>query len=203
MEKQRIVRMLVQQVMIDVQGTTDRVDVTIDWTGGFTSQHELSRPVLRYSQLADYDRMISRIEELRKGGLSYAAIAEHLNREGFRPTKQAQRFQSDLVSGVMRRHYKVSSGPRSRVPAGLLKENEWLVIGLAQELEMPKNTLIAWIRQGWVRVVRQLPGYRGRIICWADADDLDRLRQLQQTKRGWWDPPLPPDLITPGKPSKD
>lgn len=203
MEKQRIVRLLVQQVVIDIQGTTNRVDVTIHWTGGFTSQHELSRPVMRYTQLADYDRMIARIEELRKEGLSFATIAEILNREGFRPAKQAQRFQSDLVSAVMRKHYKASSGSRSKAPTGLLKENEWLVIGLAQELEMSRNTLLAWMRQGWVHVVRQLPGYRGRMICWADADDLDRLRQLNRTKRGWWDPPLPPELITPKKPSTD
>jgi len=48
-----------------------------------------------------------------------------------------------------------------------------------------------------VRVVRKLPGYRGRMICWADTHDLGRLRRLRQTKHGWWDPPLPAELTEP------
>jgi hypothetical protein len=43
----------------------------------------------------------------------------------------------------------------------------------------------------------ELPGYRGRMICWDDADELDRLGRLRQTKHGWWDPPLPAELTTP------
>jgi hypothetical protein len=62
---------------------------------------------------------------------------------------------------------------------------------------MAKNTLFTWIKRGWVRVLRQMAGYRGRVVCWADTDELDRLRRLRQTKHGWWDPPLSRELITP------
>ena len=79
----------------------------------------------------------------------------------------------------------------------MLNDNEWFVTDLATRLNMPKNTFVAWMQRGWVRVVRQLPGYRGRVICWADADELDRLRRLRQTKHGWWEPPLPAELTTP------
>jgi hypothetical protein len=78
-----------------------------------------------------------------------------------------------------------------------LKANEWFVGELAATLNVPKNTLFAWIRRGWVRVVGQLPGYRGRTICWSDSEDLERLRKLRETRHGWWDPPLPPELTTP------
>jgi hypothetical protein len=54
---------------------------------------------------------------------------------------------------------------------------------------MPKNTLLAWMRRGWVRF-RRLPGYRGRCLCWADAAELVRLRELRDTAHGWWDPSL-------------
>jgi hypothetical protein len=47
-----------------------------------------------------------------------------------------------------------------------------------------------------------LPGYRGRLICWADAEELVRLRRLQQTRHGWWAPPLPTELTTPKTPKK-
>jgi hypothetical protein len=202
-DRQRIIRLLVECVVVNIQGTTDHVDVTLHWVGGFTSQHELIRPVLRYDQLADYGRLIARIKELRGEGLSFAKISDNLNREGSRPAKQAKRFHSDLVSGLLRRHERKAPGSRAEAPAGLLKENEWLVVRLAKELDMPKNTLCAWIKRGWVHVVRQLPGYRGRMICWADADELDRLHRLRKSKHGWWDPALPAELTTPKQPPED
>ncbi|MFQ5730336.1 MAG: hypothetical protein ACE5KM_00115 [Planctomycetaceae bacterium] len=68
---------------------------------------------------------------------------------------------------------------------------------------MPKNTLHEWPQRGWVYMTRQLPGYRGRKVCWADPDELDRLHRLRDTKRSWWDPPLPVELTTPKIPPTD
>ncbi len=196
-DRQRIIRLLLGRVIVNVQGSTDRADVTLCWAGGFTSQYELIRPVLRYDQMADYKRMVGRIEELRGQGWSFAKIAEQLNEEGFQPAKRAEKFHSDLVSRLVWKLEKQRPGERAKAPRKALCENEWLVIDLAAKLEMAKNTLFSWIKRGWVRVVRQVPGYRGRLICWADTDELDRLRRLRQTKRGWWDPPLPDELTSP------
>jgi hypothetical protein len=91
---------------------------------------------------------------------------------------------------------------RTGVHRKALRENEWLVIDLATELGMSKNTLFTWIKRGWVRVLRQVPGYRVRIICWADTKELDRLCRLRQTKHGWWDAPLPVELTQPKVPPK-
>jgi DNA invertase Pin-like site-specific DNA recombinase len=196
-DRQRIVRLLLERVVVLIQGSSDRADVTMHWAGGFTSQHELTRPVLRYDQMVDYERLLSRIEELQSQGLSFAKIAEQLNQEGFRPAKRADKFHSDLVSRLARKLRGHQPGAKAHAHREFLKENEWLAIDFAAKLEMPKNTLFSWIRRGWVHVVRQLPGYRGRLICWADADELDRLGRLRQTKHGWWDPPLPAELTTP------
>ena len=198
-DRQRIVHVLLERVVVRVQGSTEHVDLTLHWAGGFTSQHELMRPIQRYDQMADYDRLIARLEALRNQGLPCAKIAEQLNRDGFRPVKQAEKFHSDIVSRLVRQLEKKHPGPRAKASNGMLKENEWLVIDLATALDMPKSTLFAWINRSWVRVVRQLVGYRGRIICWADADELNRLRRLRQTKHGWWDEPLPAELTTPNQ----
>jgi hypothetical protein len=73
-DRQRIVCLLLERVVVNVQGSTDHADVALQWAGGFTSQHELIRPVLRYDQMADYKRMVDRIEELRGQGWSLAKI---------------------------------------------------------------------------------------------------------------------------------
>jgi hypothetical protein len=198
-DRQRIVRQLLDQVVVHVQGATERVDVTLDWAGGFTSQHELARPVLRYEQLANFDGLITLIEQLRAEGKSYAAIADQLNQEGFRPVKRAARFHGDLVKRLLRR-VNQSRGKltqRRKKPSEPLSRHEWLVVDLAKEIGLSKSALHSWIKKGWVRLQRQLPGYRGQLICWADANELGRLRKLRDTPHGWWDPPLPGELTTP------
>ncbi len=200
-DRQRIVRLVVERVVINVQGTSDHVDVAIHWSGGFTSHHELVRPVLGYEHMADYDRLVSRIEELRRQPQTFAQIAGHLNREGFRPAQGAKRFHKDIVSRIFRKLRKQRPQSRQLGDPEILQEHEWFALGLAERLQMPKNTLLEWIRRGWIDVTRQLPGRRGRKICWADDDELARLAKLRDTEHHWWDPPLPPELITPKRPA--
>jgi DNA invertase Pin-like site-specific DNA recombinase len=200
-DRQRIVRLMIERVVVIVEGTSEQVEASLHWSGGFVSTHDLVRPIRRYEQSADYERLKSRVLELQKGGKSYAEIADYLNAEGFRPTKQAKRFDKSIVGRLfnsIRQHRPDSS--RNVRPISL-QENEWYVTSLAEALGMPRNTLASWAEYGWVHVSRKLPGYHGRIIFWADADELVRLRQLRQTKHAYGDPPLPKTLTMPKVPS--
>src|SRR5262249_23650826 len=87
-DRQQIIRFLVERVMVAVQGNTNRVQVTVEWLGGCSSQHELIRPVLSYRQMTENDRLLTRIQQLREEGLSFSKIAAALNSEGFHPSKQ-------------------------------------------------------------------------------------------------------------------
>ena len=82
-DRQRIVRLLVKEVVVAVRGESEWVDVTIHWAGGSSSSHELVRPVQRYQQMADYRRLLNRIDELRKAG-------QTLTRLRLRPTRCKQ-----------------------------------------------------------------------------------------------------------------
>lgn len=199
-DKQRIVQILLNRILLTIQDSTERVDVTLHWAGGFTSQHELIRPVRSYDQLADYERLIGRIKGLRREGLSFAAIAEQLNRDGFRPAKQAEKFHGDLVGNILRGREGSQPGSRSRPPTLALEENEWLAVDLAPRIGIVKTTLLAWIKRGWVHVSRRLPGYHGRVICWVDVEELKRLCRLKETKHK--NQPLPAKLTTPKVPPK-
>jgi hypothetical protein len=195
-DRQRIVRLLVERVAVNVQGTTEQVDVSLRWSGGFASQHELVRPVRRYNQTADFARLKARLVELKRAGHSYAEIATELNREGFRPSKQTNLFNQAIVGRFTKNFCRELTVTRDREPTGL-QAHEWTVIGLAQELNIPRSTLHSWKQRGWLRAHRQLPGYRGQLIYWADTRELERLRQLRQAEWNFGDPPLPKDLTTP------
>src|SRR3954454_12274223 len=64
-DRQRIVRLVVDEVVVTVRGESEWVDVIIHWAGGFTSGHELERPVQCYQQMSDYRKLLERIDEHR------------------------------------------------------------------------------------------------------------------------------------------
>ena len=91
-ERQRIARLLIEQVAVLVDKASERVDVELHWVGGLAESHILSRPVKRYDLQADYPRLVARLRAWCDEGMSAAEIAERLNEEGFRPPKRAERF---------------------------------------------------------------------------------------------------------------
>ena len=140
---------------------------------------------------------MNRIDELRKAGLSLAAVAERLNQEGFRPPEafggpSTAAWPTRLLAKGRR------SGPRPRALAdgGLLGEHEWLLSDLARHLGMPQATLHRWIRVGWVHA-RKLPVPGGHWAIWADADELERMARLRSCPRGWSDEPVLTELTKP------
>jgi hypothetical protein len=195
-ERQRLVRFLIEQIEVGVQGATDRVEVAIRWAGGFVSRHALARAVQRYDQLADYPRLRGRIVELRAAGKSMAAVAECLNQEGFRPPKRATRFTGSMVAGFLAKGGRSGPRPVALSAGGLLHKGEWLLTDLARHLGMPSATLHRWRKVGWVHA-RKLPVPGGHWALWADAAELKRLARLRGHHRARRDQPLPAELTTP------
>jgi DNA invertase Pin-like site-specific DNA recombinase len=195
-DRQRIVRLLIQEVIATVRGESEWVDVTIHWAGGFRSDHELVRPVQRYRQMADFEGLLNRIDELRAAGRTLTEVAEQLNREGFHPPKRSASFTSAILAGLLGKRGR--TGPRPRVVGepGVLGEHEWLLTDLARELAMPQATLHRWVRVGWVHA-RKLPTPGGHWVIWADADELDRMGRIRTCPRGWSDEPKFAQLTQP------
>jgi DNA invertase Pin-like site-specific DNA recombinase len=195
-DRQRIVRLMVEEVIVTVRGESEWVDVTIRWAGGFISGHELVRPVQRYQQMVDYGMLMNRIDELRQAGQTLAEVAQQLNGEGFHPPKRSATFTSAILAGLLAKRGR--SGPRPRVVAkpGFLGEHEWLLTDLARKLEMPQATLHRWVRVGWVHA-RKLPTPGGHWLIWADADELERMSRLRTCPRGWSDEPVLEQLTKP------
>ena len=193
-DRQRIVRALVEEVVVNVQGESERVDVTLRWAGGFASHHELVRPVNRYEQLTYYPELIGRLKELYRAGLSRRQIADKLNAEGFHPPKRADSFTSAMVTCLLVDQQLVFSSESST--RAFLAEDEWWPVDLCAKLGMPLATMHRWIKVGWVHA-RKLAKPRPRWAIWADKDELDRLSRLRSCSRSWENKPLYSELIAP------
>ena len=195
-DRQEIVRLLLEQVTVEVQGDSEQVDVTLHWAGGGQSQPRVIRPVARYEQLSTYPKFLSRIDQLRHDGRSFEQIAEHLNREDFYPPKRTDQFNGGMIARLLSRQGLHGPRPRAMVKADVLEPHEYWLSDVARELTLPRITLYKWQRLGWVRS-RKVAEALGRLALWADDEERERLRQLRLYKRQWPEPRYPVTLTTP------
>jgi hypothetical protein len=82
------------------------------------------------------------------------------------------------------------------VDGSVLQPNEYWLTDVARALRMPIATVHKWQRLGWVHS-RKVAVASGRLVIWADDDELARLRQLRASQRKWPEPRYPAALTTP------
>ena len=190
-DRKEIIRALVKRVVVQVRKDSEYVEATIHWQGGFTSQHEVVRPVGSYEQLRDFKPLMDRLVQLHSDGQRAPQIADTLNREGFHPPKQRISFTSEMVRQLLCRH---GLGQRRRRNESLGSQ-EWWLSDLALELGIHEGKLRAWIVRGWLHA-RQKPDRQW--IAWADKAERERLQKLKEcSQRGVRG--FPPELTTPKK----
>jgi DNA invertase Pin-like site-specific DNA recombinase len=179
-DRKQLIRHLVEQVRVEVAGTSEKLDVQVVWAGGHTTTGQISRPVACLAQLSYYPQLAERARELAGAGLPLAQIASRLNTEGFRPPKRCPAFTANAVSDLLR----AAGIRRSRIPAQRppLDQHEWWLRDLADHLAMSAITLDSWVRRGWVTGYLH-PAIK-RTVVRADPTEVERLRALHQMPRG-------------------
>lgn len=181
-DRKEILRQLIDRVLVDVVGDSEKVRIKIQWTGGRETEHEIIRPVRRLEQLSYWPELKERVRTLASEGLTPEGIARRLNQEGWRPPKRRETFGPQGVRDILAR-----LGLRVRQPKfpaeEPMTEDRWTLPSLARELEMPRVTLYTWVYRGWVKCHRS---QRGRWILWADAEELRRLQELRARPAGYY-----------------
>lgn len=185
-DRQVILRHLIDRIVVQAHSNTEVVDVTIHWAGGFSSQHEVLRPVARYDQLQDFDRLAARITELQIANCNSQQIARHLNHEGFRPPRRAKCYNGEMVRQILSRYIraKLNADGCEALPSYDLKPDEWTVDGLAHALSIPRPTLYYWLRHKWIDARKVSMRSGSRWVLWADTDERERLLRLSSLPRG-------------------
>jgi DNA invertase Pin-like site-specific DNA recombinase len=188
-ERQTIVRQLVDQIDLHIEGTTEQAKVVIHWVGGHQSVADFVRPVARTDQLSYHRQLLDRIQLLRDEKLTSLKIAERLNAEGWRPPKRRATFNAEMVRTMMSRNGMTleRTATRRAMAKPKLKKDEWFLPDLATELGMPVITLYCWIRRAWVTARQLMTGRQPRVwAIRANAEELARLRALRAApKLGW------------------
>jgi DNA invertase Pin-like site-specific DNA recombinase len=191
-DRKEIIRLVVERVVVQVRNDSEQVEARIHWRGGCTSHHTIVRPVRKYEQLGDYDRLMEHLVQWRREGYSAGQIAAKLTAAGFRPPMKQGAYTSGQVQQLLRRGGLI----QEQAHVGRLGPNEWLLPDLARALDLPATKLRDWAERGWVHA-RKTPAQR-RWIVWADDSERKRLERLKDhSRRGIVT--IPHNLITPKK----
>jgi hypothetical protein len=181
-DRKQLIRHLVEQVRVEVAGTSEKADVEVIWAGGHRTAAQITRPVACLTQLSYYPQLATRARELADGGCTTAQIAQRLNADGFRPPKRSPVFTPNAVSDLLR----ALGIQRSRIPARrnrpVLDQHEWWPRDLAAHLGMSPVTLDSWVRRGWA--AGYLHPQARLLVVRADPAEVNRLRALHQVPRG-------------------
>ena len=183
-ERQAVVRHLVEQVVITLEGKSERVGVQVHWAGSHHTCLTVIRPVARQEQLSYYAQVVCRVAALRNEGQSVAGIAQSLTEEGWRPAQGGERFPTSTVERLLTRRAVRHLLTRSPASVDVPKEaHEWTTNEFVDTLNMPRVTLYGWITKGVVRARRTTYRNQPVWLIWADEAELERLRALRAHPR--------------------
>lgn len=189
-DRKRVIRAMIDQVIVVPDIEHENVDVTIVWHGGFRSQYLIYKAVQSYKQLQDYDRLRQRIRELHAKGWHHSAIAMQLNQDGFVPPRRRGIFNYQNVGQFIR-----GLGLKGELfQEKTLLENEWWIPDLATKLGVIHQRVHYWAKQGWVHY-RKTNSDKHWIV-WADKDEIRRLKKLSKTSNSYT-AKNNPDLVIP------
>jgi DNA invertase Pin-like site-specific DNA recombinase len=193
MDRQTIVRQLVERILVTVIDNTEKVQTEIHWYGGHITHAWLDRPVAKLEQLAGYQAMMNRVKELQSQACTPSQIAEKLTTEGWKPPKRRPTFNATMVRCLLNRQgIRIGTQKQqhtANIPRGA---DEWTLTELANELKMPEPTLYSWIKKGQVRARQIKVDTRSFWVITANQQELEELRKLRTVNRTWIKPVAEP-----------
>jgi DNA invertase Pin-like site-specific DNA recombinase len=183
-DRKELLRILIEDITVNVAGDSELVDVTITWAGGHQTTGQAVRPVGRLDQLSYFPAMLARVTGLAAEGRNSTQIADILNAEGYRPPKRTSRFTGQQVRTLIsQRGIRAQAKGRPAVLTALAP-GQWSVPDLSTELGMPTASIYNWIYRGWI-TARHAPGTTNWIIT-ADDEQLRALRQRRARPLGYY-----------------
>ena len=190
-ERQTIIRLLLERVLVSVIDGSEQVRAECHWQGGARTVHRLTRPVARLKTLSTYADLVARAAELQRAGQGFGAIAETLNREGWRPAKRRDTFNASMVHHLLIGAGVVTRRSRRRKAEIVRQPDEWTIRELAERIGMPEPTLYTWVQRGRLRSrVVQTGSGRAKLVH-ADAAEIAALQAIRATPAPWRRLPAP------------
>jgi DNA invertase Pin-like site-specific DNA recombinase len=177
-DRKEIIRLMLESVVVSIHENQQRALITLRWSGGYESCHEITRPVSSYEQLDCYEEMIDRALQLTLTGVRFPKVASILNAEGFRTPRNREPLSGCMVGKILNENTR----SKKQLTAPELEKDQWLAPTLAKRLGMREKLLKDWVTRGWAHAT-QRPFGKAWVI-WANEAELQRLEALVASQTG-------------------
>ena len=181
-DRKRILRFVVQEVVLDQKRAPGQVWLKIVWKTGATSEHRLQRRVHTYRDYIDLGRLRRRITELNSAGKMDKEIAAILNQEGLVAARGCV-FKGENV-WLLRKRWNIPTIKINGESANPMRwpDGSFSIQGVAAVLGVTTQTVFDYIARGLV-VGHQLTKGQPWQIDLSD-EQISQLRaRVRRTKR--------------------
>ena len=182
-ERQEIIRLLIEKIVITVEGKTEKVHVEIHWVGGHKTSVPFIRPIAKLENLSYYNDLLERVANLREEGKEFREIAHVLNQEGWRPPKCQKDFNAGMIGSLLVRR-GIDSPKKTRSSEVVRQPNEFTLCELSQKTNLPESTLYGYLKKGML-IARRVQVSRGIWLVTADKEEIKRLEALKNRPPEW------------------
>jgi DNA invertase Pin-like site-specific DNA recombinase len=181
MDRKRILRFVIREVVIDQSRLPGRVWLKILWQTGATSEHAFVRRVRAYRDTADLDGLRRRIADLNGAGAMDKEVANVLNQDGFL-TARGGAFTGGNV-WLLRNRWSIPTVKINGVEANPPRwaDGRWSVQGAATELGATPQTIFHYLARGLLVGHQLAKGQPWQIDL--SPEQIDRLRAHVQRMR--------------------
>jgi DNA invertase Pin-like site-specific DNA recombinase len=184
-ERQTIVRLLLERVLLTVVDASEQVRLECHWHGGSRTTHTLIRPVARVKALSTYAALLAHAVDLHRMGGGCADIAAILNQEAWRPPKRRDTFTAPMVRRLLTTAGVIEPGLRRPRTIPQRQPDEWTIRELAEELGVPQPTLYHWVQTGRLLSRSVKAGAGSAKLVTADAATIANLKTIRATPPPW------------------
>lgn len=182
-DRKRILRFIVQEVVLDQKKIRGQVAIRILWQTGATSQHQIQRRVQSYDRdYGELELVRERITQLNAAGDMDRQIAKKLNDEGIRSAR-GRPFTYENV-WLLRHRWGIPTAKINGVAANPTRwpDGTYSVQGAAAAIGVTAQTIFDYLAQGLINGRQSTKGQPWQISL--SSDQIDQLqRRLQRTRR--------------------
>lgn len=177
-DRKRIVRLIIQEAILDQKQVPGRVLIRLVWQTGAVSEHDLRRTVHSYDCYAGIEGLEGRVRGLNAAGKMDGEIAETLNAEGFLSSRGTT-FDHGLVF-LLRKRWGIATVKINGAEANPVRwpDGSYSIQGAAKALGVTAQTILKWLKRG------RLSGHQlAKGLPWQITLDEERIPDLRAQVR--------------------
>ena len=196
-DRQTIVRLLLERILVEVVDGSEQVRVVCHWYGGTRTMQTLVRPVARAKALSTYPALLARATALHQAGNGCAKVAAILNQEAWRPAKRRDTFNAQMVRHLLTAAGVIEPAPRRERTLPGRRPDEWTIRELTEQLGIPQATVYNWVQNGRLPSRTVKAGAGSAKLVTADATTIANLKTIRATPLPWRRLPTPATETNP------